>query len=228
MTADARRSILVAASILSADFARLGAQVAEAEAAGADWIHVDVMDGRFVPNISIGLPVVEALRRVTHLPLDVHLMIEEPERYVDAFAEAGADHLIVHVEACRHLHRVIEQIRSAGARPGVTLNPGTPLAALEEVLPLVDEVLVMSVDPGFGGQQFIPASPRRIAALRRRLTDEGLSALISVDGGIHAGTAGSAVEAGADVLVAGSAVFNHDRPVAANIAALRRAAGGSG
>ena len=228
MTAEAPRSILVAASILSADFARLGAQVAEAEAAGADWIHVDVMDGRFVPNISIGLPVVEALRRVTHLPLDVHLMIEEPERYVDAFAEAGADHLIVHVEACRHLHRIIEQIRAAGARPGVTLNPGTPLSALEEALPLVDEVLVMSVNPGFGGQEFIPASLRRIAALRRRLTDEGLSALISVDGGIHAGTARLVAEAGADVLVAGSAVFNHDRPVAANIAVLRRAVSGTG
>jgi ribulose-phosphate 3-epimerase len=151
-------------------------------------------------------------------------MINEPERYVDAFAEAGADHLIVHVEASRHLHRAIEQIRTAGARPGVTLNPATPLSVLDEVLPLVEQVVVMAVDPGFGGQQFIPASLRRIGALRRRLTEEGLSALISVDGGIHAGTAGSAVAAGADVLVAGSAIFNDDRAVAANIAALRRAA----
>ena len=224
MTTGAQRSVLVAASILSADFARLGDQVAEAEAAGADWIHVDVMDGLFVPNLSFGLPIVAALRRITRLPLDIHRMINEPERYVYEFIEAGADHLIVHVEASRHLHRAIEQIRTAGARPGITLNPATPLSALDEILPLVDQVMVMAVDPGFGGQQFIPASLRRIGALRRRLTDERLSALISVDGGIHAGTAGSAVAAGVDVLVAGSAVFNHDHPVADNIAALRRAA----
>lgn len=224
MTTDAPRPVRIAASILAADFARLGEQAAEAEAAGSDWLHVDVMDGHFVPNISLGLPIVEALRRSTRLPLDVHLMVERPERFITAFAEAGADHLIIHVEACCHLHRAVEQIRSAGLSPGVTLNPATPLVMLEELLPHVDQVVIMSVNPGYGGQQFIPSSLSRIAALRRRLTETGLNVLISIDGGVKPDNAGQAVAAGADVLVAGTAVFGPGHTVAAGVAALRRAA----
>jgi ribulose-phosphate 3-epimerase len=216
--------VLLAPSILSADFARLGEQVAEAAAAGADWLHVDVMDGHFVPNISIGIPVVAALRRVTTLPLDVHLMIAEPERYIDAFAEAGADHLTVHIEACPAVERVVRRIRAAGVKPGVTLRPATPLEGILGLLPAVHQVLVMSVDPGFGGQSFIPASLERIAALDAHRRAYGLAALIAVDGGINAETAAGAVAAGADVLVAGSAVFTPSRPVADGLAALREAA----
>ena len=219
-----RRTPLIAASILAADFTRLGEQVAEADAAGSDWIHVDVMDGHFVPNLSIGLPVTAALRRATRRPLDVHLMIEAPERYIGAFREAGADHIIVHVETCRHLHGVVQQIKAAGARAGVALNPATPLWTLDEILPDLDEVLVMSVNPGFGGQEFISGSLSKIAALRRRLNEAGLATLISVDGGINAETAGAVVAAGADVLVAGSAIFSAARTVADGIATLRAAA----
>jgi ribulose-phosphate 3-epimerase len=224
MTTGTPRPVRIAASILAADFARLGEQVAEAEAAGCDWLHVDVMDGHFVPNISLGLPVIEALRRSTRLPLDVHLMIEQPERFITAFAAAGADHLIIHVEACRHLHRAVEQIRAAGLSPGVTLNPATPLVMVEGLLPHVDQVVIMSVNPGFGGQQFIPSSLSRLAALRRRLTEAGLNVLISIDGGVNPDNAGQAVLAGADVLVAGTAVFGRGHTVAAGVAALRRAA----
>jgi ribulose-phosphate 3-epimerase len=218
-------SVKIAPSILSADFARLADGVAEAEAAGADWIHVDVMDGHFVPNITIGVPVVAALRRVTKLPLDVHLMIEQPERYIDAFADAGADWLTVHQEASVHLHRSIERIRQKEMRPGVSLNPATPLNALTEILPYVDLVLVMSVNPGFGGQRYIPTSTRKVAALRRELDERGLWPIeIEVDGGISSDTITEVAAAGATVFVAGAAVFNATDTVAANIERLRSAA----
>jgi ribulose-phosphate 3-epimerase len=220
-------TVKIAPSILSADFARLADSIAEAEAAGADWVHVDVMDGHFVPNITIGVPVVAALRRVTDLPLDVHLMIADPDRYVDAFVDAGADWLTVHQEAAVHLHRTVERIRQKGAKPGVSINPATPAGSLHEILPYVDMVLVMSVNPGFGGQRFIPSSSRKIAALRRELDERGLWPIeIEVDGGIGPATAAEVVDAGATVLVAGAAVFNADGSVADNIATLRAAAAG--
>ena len=214
----------IAPSILSADFARLGDAIREAEAAGADWIHVDVMDGHFVPNITIGVPVVAAIRKVTTLPLDVHLMIERPDRFIEAFAKAGADYLTVHVEAERHLHRTVQAIRQHGARPGVSLNPATPASALDEILPDVDLVLVMSVNPGFGGQAFIESSIAKIAAVRSTLDRRGLSADIEVDGGIAPATIRAVVEAGANVVVAGAAVYGGPKSVADNIAALRSAA----
>ncbi|HEX6307774.1 MAG TPA: ribulose-phosphate 3-epimerase [Longimicrobiales bacterium] len=218
-------SLKIAPSILSADFARLADAVAEAEAGGADWVHVDVMDGHFVPNITIGVPVVAALRRVTRLPLDVHLMIEQPERFIDAFVDAGADWLTVHQEASVHLHRTIERIRQLGAKPGVSVNPATPTVLLHDILPFVDLVLVMSVNPGFGGQRFIPTSTGRIAALRQELDERGLWPIeLEVDGGITPETAGEVAAAGATVLVAGAAVFNQSASVAENIRRLRHAA----
>jgi len=221
--------IKIAPSILSADFARLADGIAEAEAAGADWIHVDVMDGHFVPNLTIGPPVVAALRKVTELPLDVHLMIEAPERYLDAFADAGASTLTVHVEACTHLHRTVERIRELGVRPGVALNPATPASMLDEILPYVDLVLVMTVNPGFGGQRFIPTSPEKIARVRQALRERHLWGVeVAVDGGIGVATAPEAVDAGATVLVAGAAVFNEEATVAENIRSIREAVGGRG
>lgn len=218
--------IKISPSILSADFARLGEQVAEAEAAGADWVHVDVMDGHFVPNITIGVPVVQALRRVTELPLDVHLMIESPERYLNAFADAGADILTVHAEAAVHLHRTVERIRELGMRPGVSINPATPLSTLDEILPYVDLVLVMTVNPGFGGQRYIPTSTAKIARLRQELERRHLWGVeLEVDGGISADNAAEVVEAGASVLVAGAAVFAAEGGVHSNIARLRSAVG---
>lgn len=214
--------IKIAPSILSADFARLADAVHEAEAGGADWIHVDCMDGHFVPNLTIGAPVVKALKKETKLPLDVHLMIEKPEQLVSAFVDAGADYLTVHVEATRHLHRTIQQIRELGVKPGVSLNPATPLSCLDEILPYVDLVLVMSVNPGYGGQQFIPTSTPKVAALRRRIDEAGLWGIeLEVDGGMSTHTAPEIVEAGATVLVAGAAVFNATGTVAENIRALR-------
>lgn len=201
------RRVLVSPSLLSSDFGRLAEEVRAVEAAGADWIHVDVMDGRFVPNITIGPVVVEAIKRAATRPLDVHLMIVEPERYIEAFAKAGADILTVHAEACPHLHRTLQQIRQAGARPAVVLNPSTPLSAIEEVLGEVDMVLLMSVNPGFGGQSFIESTVDKVRRLRAMLDARGLSAEIEVDGGINAETARRVVEAGATVLVAGSYVF---------------------
>ena len=216
-------SVKIAPSILAADFARLGEAVAAIESAGADYVHVDVMDGHFVPNISIGIPVVAALRKVTGLPLDVHLMIEAPERYLADFARAGADILTVHVETCPHLHRTVQLIRELGVKPSVTLNPATSLETVREILPYVDQVLIMSVNPGFGGQSFIESATGRLARLKRMLADAGARADIEVDGGIDAETARVVVEAGANVLVAGTSVFRHREGVAAGIAALRAA-----
>jgi ribulose-phosphate 3-epimerase len=216
-------TIKIAPSILSADFARLGDAVGEAEAAGADWIHVDVMDGHFVPNITIGPPVTAALRKVTDLPLDVHLMIEEPDRYLEAFADAGASVITVHQEACVHLHRTVDRIRQLGVKAGVAINPATPVSMLDEILPFLDLVLVMSVNPGFGGQSWIPTSAAKIKAVRDRLEGRA-GAEIEVDGGISPETASAVVQAGATVLVAGAAVFGGKGSVAANIQALREAA----
>jgi ribulose-phosphate 3-epimerase len=201
------RPVLVAPSILSADFGRLAEEVRAVEAAGADWIHVDVMDGRFVPNLTLGPVVVKAVRAATQLPVDVHLLMVEPERYLEDFAKAGADSLTVHVETCPHLHRTVQQIRQAGAKAAVTLNPATSLTTVEEILPDVDMVLVMSVDPGFGGQRFIEGCLDKIRRLRAMIDARGLKTLIEVDGGVHAANAAQVVAAGADVLVAGSAVF---------------------
>jgi len=213
--------IKIAPSILSADFAALASDIARVEAGGADQLHVDVMDGRFVPNITIGPLVVAAIRKRTRLPLDVHLMIVEPERYVAEFVAAGADMVTVHVEACTHLQRALAHIRELGARAGVALNPSTPPSALEYVLDDLDLVLVMSVNPGFGGQSFIPSAHRKIRELRKLLGDRPVD--VSVDGGVKAGLAKSLAEDGASTLVAGSAVFGAADPAAA-VRAIRAAA----
>jgi ribulose-phosphate 3-epimerase len=210
VTARARRA-LVAPSILSADFGALADEIGAVEAAGADWIHVDVMDGRFVPNITIGPVVVEAARRATALPLDVHLMIVEPERYLDAFAKAGADRLLVQVEACPHLHRTLQQIRGLGKKAGVVLNPHTSEESIRHVLGDLDQILVMSVNPGFGGQSFIASQLAKIAALRAMIDERALDVALEVDGGVAPGTAGRCIAAGATALVAGSAIFGKGR-----------------
>ncbi|CAN5687369.1 ribulose-phosphate 3-epimerase [soil metagenome] len=218
-------AIKLAPSILSADFTRLGEQVREAEAGGADWIHVDVMDGHFVPNITIGPLIAQAVRRVTALPIDVHLMIERPERYLESFVSAGADSITVHVETSPHLHRTLHQIRELGARAGVALNPATPAESLTEVLPYLDLILVMSVNPGFGGQEYIPTSTGKIARVRELLVQRGLDQVeLEVDGGIVPGNAAEVVSAGASVLVAGSAVYNSRASVVENLGALRATA----
>ncbi|MFA5111220.1 MAG: ribulose-phosphate 3-epimerase [Desulfobaccales bacterium] len=210
----------ISASILSSDFGRLAEQVKEAEQAGVDWIHVDVMDGHFVPNITIGPAVTQAIRRATKLPLDVHLMISNPGRYIEAFVEAGADWLGIHVEATLHLERLIQQIKEAGAKATVTLNPATPLNCLEYVLKDVDMVLLMTVNPGFSGQKFIPGVLPKVRRLRQMINEQELDVLIQVDGGVQVDTIGDLAAAGADVFVSGSGLFN-DQPLADNVRRLK-------
>ncbi len=207
-----QRQVIVSPSALAADFLHLDSELAMIERSEADWLHVDVMDGVFVPNISMGSPVIKAMKRGLSKPLDVHLMIVDPGRYVSLFHDLGASVLNVHYEACTHLHRVIQQIRDAGMRPAVTLNPSSPVSLLEDILPDVDMVLLMSVNPGFGGQKFIPGTIDKIKRLRKMIDDRGLNTHIEIDGGINVQTGAQCVEAGADVLVAGSYVFASEKP----------------
>jgi ribulose-phosphate 3-epimerase len=216
-------SLKLSASILNADFGRLADQVQQAEAAGVDFIHVDVMDGHFVPNITLGFVVLEAVRRATSLPLDVHLMIDRPERYISEFAAAGATYLTVHQEATLHLHRTLSAIREAGLRPGVALNPATPLSAVGEIRGECDLLLVMTINPGFGGQSLIPATIAKVARARGLLDEGGFSALLEVDGGVKPENIADLVRAGADTLVVGTGIFRAPGGIAAGVADLRRA-----
>ena len=221
-------SFIIAPSILSADFTHLGADIAACEAAGADWIHVDVMDGHFAPNLTMGPLVVEACRRVTKLPLDVHLMIEQPERYIEAFAKAGASHITVHVETCPQLDSTLQQIKSLGCKAGVTLNPATPAAAIESVLPLADLVLALTVNPGFSGQKFLPETLQKIRQLRQRLDEIGSPAWLEVDGGLTSETLPAVINAGATVFVSGSFIFDHPQGIAGGVQALRECVASNG
>lgn len=216
--------IMIAPSILSADFARLGEEIRAVEAAGADVIHVDVMDGHFVPNITIGPPVVAAIRGITRLPLDVHLMIQAPDKYIEGFAAAGADWITVHEEVCPHLHRTIHAIKDLGKKAGAVLNPATPLSTLEEILADLDLVMIMSVNPGFGGQSFIPSAVAKIARLKQMITDRNLPVGVEVDGGISPVTIADVAKAGANIFVAGSAIYGQNN-YAQTIAELKAKAG---
>jgi ribulose-phosphate 3-epimerase len=207
--------VILAASILSADFSRLAEEIARAERGGAAVIHVDVMDGHFVPNITLGPPVVKSIRKATSLPLDCHLMIEDADRYLDAFVDAGADWVSVHVEAVPHLERAVAHLAKRGAKPGVVLNPATPLSTLEEILPEVHHVLIMSVNPGFGGQSFIPSSLDKVRRLKAMIAARGLATRIEIDGGVHAGNVREVVAAGVEIVVAGNAVFGEGDAAAA-------------
>lgn len=202
--------VKIAPSILSADFARLGEDIKAAEEAGADLIHVDVMDGHFVPNITIGVPVVASLKKIASLPLDVHLMIEDPDKYIKDFAESGSDWITVHAEACVHLHRTIQNIKECGVKAGVSLNPATPVSSIEVILPYIDMVLLMSVNPGFGGQKFIPEVLPKIEQLKGMINERKLKVEIEVDGGVNVDNVASVVKAGADIVVMGSAFYNSD------------------
>jgi ribulose-phosphate 3-epimerase len=223
MTLAATKPFQIAPSILAADFTRLGDQIREAEAAGADQFHIDVMDGHFVPNLSFGAMIVEAVRRVTNLPLDIHLMIEQPERLIKDFAQAGSTTITVHVETCPHLHRTIQQIRELGVRPGVALNPHTPFEAIREIMPDVDRVLVMTVNPGFGGQKFIQNTLHKIVEIRQaaRILQRDSVLEIGIDGGVDVHTAPSVLTRGANVLIVGTALFRAPEGIAAALAALR-------
>ena len=212
---------VIAPSILSADFTHLGADLAACEKAGADWIHIDVMDGHFVPNMTLGPMIVAACRRATSLPLDVHLMIEKPENMLEAFAKAGADRLTVHVETCTHLHRTIQQIKSLGVKAGVTLNPATPAVFLQEIYTYVDLILVMTVNPGFGGQSFIPEMLPKVETIRQALDQSGSLAWLEVDGGVTTQTLPALLKAGANAFVAGNSVFNHPDGIANGVRSLR-------
>ena len=214
-------NFIIAPSIVSADYLRLREDITELETAGVDWIHVDVMDGHFVPNITMGPFLVEAYKRASKLPLDVHLMIEQPERYLEAFAKAGASHLTVHVETCPHLYRTLQQIKSLGCVAGVTLNPGTPVSALEAVLHLADLVLIMSVNPGFSNQAFLPDATARVARVRKMLDESKSPAYLQVDGGINADNIGRLKDAGANAFVSANAIFRHPEGIAAGVSALR-------
>jgi ribulose-phosphate 3-epimerase len=216
-------ALIISPSILSSDFRDLAGQIHQAEEAGADWIHVDVMDGHFVPNITMGPFIVETCRRITALPLDVHLMIEQPERYLQAFADAGATNLTVHVETCPNLYRTLETIRELGCRPGVTLNPGTPALSLKEAIPLADLVLVMTVSPGYSGQVYIPQMTGKIREVRHMLDESGSKAWLEVDGGLTVETLPEAVQSGATAIVAATAVFKHPGGIRDGIQALRDA-----
>lgn len=216
------KPVQIAASILAADFARLGEQIQGAERAGVDLIHVDVMDGRFVPNITLGPVIVEAARRSTQLPLDLHLMIVEPDQYLSDFAKAGADRISVHWEACPNLHRTLQRIRELGCQAGVAINPHTPASLLTEVVQLLDVVIVMTVNPGFGGQAFLPETLPKIQALRSLLAQSGREIDIEVDGGINAETASTAVNAGANILIAGSAIYSDKHSIEAGVRALHQ------